>query len=292
MLGQQRGEGLMIAHKAPRLDGPELPRKANAELDECGLVFDLLDAARKPGLMVDVGAHWGGSLTTFARAGWKVLAYEPDTANRARLEATMSAKPKVYAGVTLSPLAVSDESREDVAFFSSPVSSGISGLSAFHESHSETERITTTTLDDIVRENGLRAIDFLKIDVEGHEMSVLRGLDFAKVRPRAVVAEFEDGKTVPNGYSTADLASFFSDRGYAVYLSEWHPIERYGVRHAWRGIRRWPTEVGDSAWGNLVAFVSDFGDEVLNSAIARNTFHGRSIARRVMRRARRYLASA
>ena len=202
----------------------------------------------------------------------------------------MAASPQNYAGVWLSPLAVSDEVRENVAFFSSPVSTGISGLSAFHESHNETGRVSTTTLNNVVREHELAAIDFLKIDVEGHEMSVLSGLDFHSIRPRVIIAEFEDTKTLPNGYSTGELAQYLVDRGYSVFASEWYPIERYGVRHQWRRILRWPAEIPADAWGNLVAFSDPPDSERIDAALRRNISYPKTFFHKVARRIRRLVA--
>lgn len=260
----------MSRRASVRLDGPGIARQHRARLEECALVFDLLDAGNNPGLMIDVGAHFGGSLAAFSRVGWKVLAFEPDAANRAKLEERMAASPQSYADVTISTQAVSDAVRDDVAFFASPVSTGISGLSAFHESHSETARVSTTTLNHVVAEHALEVIDFLKIDVEGHEMSVLSGLDFDRLRPRAIIAEFENSKTIPNGYTTADLANFLAECGYTVLVSEWYPIERYGVQHQWRRLARWPVDVPDDAWGNLVALLDRPDDDSVNATLRRN----------------------
>jgi hypothetical protein len=46
------------------------------------------------------------------------------------------------------------------------------------------------TLDDILGEGQAPApIDFLSIDVEGHEVDVLRGFDLARWRPRLILLE-------------------------------------------------------------------------------------------------------
>ena len=46
------------------------------------------------------------------------------------------------------------------------------------------------TLDEILAETEAPSpIDFLAIDVEGHEMEVLRGFDFARWRPRLIMVE-------------------------------------------------------------------------------------------------------
>ena len=46
-----------------------------------------------------------------------------------------------------------------------------------------------TTLRAICREHGVREIDFLKIDVEGAEQAVLEGNDWARYRPKIILAE-------------------------------------------------------------------------------------------------------
>ena len=49
--------------------------------------------------------------------------------------------------------------------------------------------IPVRTLASICAEHVTRPIDFLKVDVEGHEAAVLRGADFARWRPAVVVVE-------------------------------------------------------------------------------------------------------
>jgi hypothetical protein len=50
------------------------------------------------------------------------------------------------------------------------------------------------------------------------------------------------------------MAGYLAEKGYAVWVSEWFPITKYGARHRWRNLRPWPCDLEDSeAWGNLVA---------------------------------------
>jgi len=53
----------------------------------------------------------------------------------------------------------------------------------------QTQRVELTTLASICREHAPQDIHFLKIDVEGGELAVLRGADFAAFRPWIVVVE-------------------------------------------------------------------------------------------------------
>ncbi|MCC4633025.1 FkbM family methyltransferase [Xanthomonas dyei] len=68
------------------------------------------------------------------------------------------------------------------------------------------------TLTDIIEQTSLNTIHFLKIDVEGAEGEVLRGMDFSKIRPWVVVIE----STLPN--TQADVSHEWShlvlDAGY------------------------------------------------------------------------------
>ena len=50
-------------------------------------------------------------------------------------------------------------------------------------------RVPVRTLASLCAEHVTRPIDFLKVDVEGHEAAVLRGADFTRWRPAVVVVE-------------------------------------------------------------------------------------------------------
>jgi FkbM family methyltransferase len=239
------------------------PRSRVMQFDECKCVFALLERRDQPGTMIDVGAHTGTALGHFAAAGWRVFAFEPDPANRERLVRNVGQRPNVI----ISEEAVSDVAGQDTPFYASSESTGISSLGAFRDSHREVARVRTVTLAEIATRHQLRHVDFLKIDVEGYEMPVLRGLDFNSLKPSVIVAEFDGRKTKGMGYILRDLARLLVDQGYAVYVSEWHPIERYGVKHSWRGIRKYPCDVPADSWGNLIAFQTPPAAEQLEQAV-------------------------
>src|SRR5688572_8483869 len=97
--------------------------------DEVQLVRPLLP---QKGLMLDVGAHMGGTTLPFAEMGWEVHAFEPDPINRDLLVQAAAS----HNNVIVVPAAVSNRTGS-MTLFRSDVSSGISSLSAFHESHKE-----------------------------------------------------------------------------------------------------------------------------------------------------------
>lgn len=68
------------------------------------------------------------------------------------------------------------------------------------------------TLNEISNRVGSRTVDFLKVDVEGHEAAVLRGADWKTFRPRVLVIE----ATIPN-----------------VRITDWENIEEYQNWNSW-----------------------------------------------------------
>lgn len=224
--------------------------------DEASIVFEALKADTFKGLMVDVGAHFGGALSSFVRCGWHVFAFEPDSENRNKLE-------KSFGGmhnVVIDGRAVSDRAQEKATLYKSKESTGISGLSAFHSSHKPGEEVNVITLGYFFDEQGIsnKDVDFLKIDTEGLDLRVLEGIPWQRISPRMILCEFEDSKTVSLGYSFHDLANFLIKHGYRLIVSEWHPIERYGVPHDWRRFATYPCELYDPrAWGNIIATNED-----------------------------------
>jgi len=201
--------------------------------------------------MLDVGAHHGSSLASFARAGWTVHAFEPDTTNRSALEQRWGDEHNVR----IDPRAVSNEIKHDVPFYASAESTGISSLSAFQPSHELAGTVSTTTLATYCDEHNVDRVDFLKIDAEGHDLFVLQGVPWETLSPGVIVCEFEESKTLPLGYGFTDLADYLIEKGYVVYVSEWYPVRRYGISHDWRELKRYPCALTtEQAWGNLIAY--------------------------------------
>ncbi|MGE2689153.1 FkbM family methyltransferase [Mycolicibacterium pulveris] len=213
-------------------------------LDEVLMVFRVIGG--KPGTMLDVGAHHGSALSPFLNRGWTVHAFEPDPANR---EILSSRCP----GAVIDSRAVSEVDGDEVALFTSDVSTGISTLSPFHATHTPTATVQTVRLDTYLRERAVDQVDFLKTDIEGFDLFALRTFPWATHHPKAVVCEFEDHKTLRLGHDVHESAQYLERQGYSVLVSEWEPIARYGTRHRWRRFARYPADVAADSWGNLIA---------------------------------------
>ena len=232
--------------------GPSAPpaRAQATNLDENDLALAVFDADTQPGIMIDVGVHFGSTTTPFLERGWRVIGFEPDKKKHNALRELASKNNRF----TLYTCAVGDKPHEGVQFYTSQESTGIASLVPFRETHEKGELVPIRTLTQIVDELSLNHVDYLKIDAEGFDLRVLQGFPFDLISPRVVMCEFEDAKTQTIGYSTDDLGGYLVSQGYSVYMSEWHPIVRYGITHRWRSIRPYPCRLeNEMGWGNFVA---------------------------------------
>ena len=221
---------------------------------EAEIILDYFYQHKRKGIMLDVGVHFGESSIPYSELGWEIYGFEPDPENRTKI-------PNI-PHLKLFTDAVSDKDGQVVNFYTSAESSGISSLSSFHSSHQPIAQVKTTTLANVINNENISQVDFLKIDIEGHDLFALKGFPFKKLRPEVILCEFEDYKTVPVGYTYKDLGDFLLEKGYDVYLSEWQPIIKYGTSHQWRSLLPYPTKLTDArGWGNFIAVKTEVKDK-------------------------------
>jgi FkbM family methyltransferase len=154
---------------------------------EVAFYRNLLKGLHPGGLIFDVGANQGTKTDVFLRLGARVVAVEPDETNQhilieRYLRFRLTRTPVVIVGK-----AVSDKSAVETMWIDEPGSAKntLSGKWVETLRNDGTrfgqrltfalrKEIPTTTLDQLVTKYGLPF--FIKIDVEGYELSVLRGL--------------------------------------------------------------------------------------------------------------------
>jgi FkbM family methyltransferase len=117
----------------------------------------------------DVGAFHGLLTMFFARTAKRVVAWEPTSRNRKRLEENI--RLNSFSNVVVRPYGLSSSRQYAEMSFDSLVP-GTASLDAGIASGKEHEQIELRTLDE---EQGLEAPDLIKVDVEGFELEVLKG---------------------------------------------------------------------------------------------------------------------
>jgi FkbM family methyltransferase len=165
---------------------------------EAWLVDDLRHRISAPtAVLFDVGANQGTFANTLIKA-WRGLNYqlycfEPSAKTFALLKTHVADLP--YVHLVNKGLG---EKAEHVELYSDKDGSGLASvyhrdLSHHRISLSIKESIELTTLDKFCTENKIETIDFLKLDVEGHEMAVLKGASRMIGEGRVGFIQFEFG---------------------------------------------------------------------------------------------------
>lgn len=103
------------------------------------------------------------------------------------------------------------------------------------------ERITLTTLDDFIHDKKITRIDFIKIDVDGHEPEFLKGAAevLAKMQP-VILLEVSHEHYLNAGITAWDFYADLIEQGYHVYSER--TLKEY------RNLREFLLECGNFAY--------------------------------------------
>ncbi|MBK6991983.1 MAG: FkbM family methyltransferase [Chitinophagaceae bacterium] len=134
---------------------------------------------RKIKLVFDIGANVGDRTTIFSKLADKVIAFEPSRKTYERLEKRFSSSRIIMQNIAVGP------SDGEVDFFEVK---DMHPYSSASEKHIQTtlinrenyggdiikRKVKVSTLDSLIKEFGTP--DYIKIDVEGYELDVIKGL--------------------------------------------------------------------------------------------------------------------
>ena len=195
------------------------------ETMERGFVKKLL---QREMTVVDVGAHHGlYTLLASKCVGWhgRVVAIEPSPRERTRLEKHLRLNRS--SNVELIPCAAGEDPGEAELYVVDGFEDGYNSLRAPATPEPvRTQRVKVRRLDDILCELGISTVDFIKLDAEGAELSVLYGavkLLNRDSRP-AMLVEVQDIRTKPWGYAAREILQFLIRMDY-----QWFAIAARGA---------------------------------------------------------------
>jgi FkbM family methyltransferase len=137
---------------------------------------------REGDIVVDVGAHIGRYTLMAAQRGARVVAIEPEPSNFSLLRENIELNS--FSNVTTCQCAVSDTSGRKVLFLGDN-GPGDTATSSFNSALMQErsgralprylEQVECETLDNLLKSLEIHRVDWLKVDVEFHELQVLRG---------------------------------------------------------------------------------------------------------------------
>lgn len=199
-------------------------RYFNADYDRDNIAF--LNKTLEKGMnVIDVGAHIGLFTTIMAQkvgnAG-KVYSFEPTPSTFKLLQKTIEING--LAGV-VTPLqrAVSDKSGHTTFYVTDIVAHNSNSL-ANNEKRSGNSHgidVKLTSIDDLKAEFNIPKIDFLKIDAEGAELSVLKGAaGVIEANKPSMLLALHPEAIVNFGDSLSQIWDFIKSRGYNVHYRQ------------------------------------------------------------------------
>lgn len=197
---------IQFYHNGYAVDVATVLTKAMLGSTERGLVF------------WDVGANIGAvSLPLLARIpNLSIEAFEPALGPLKLLQQNVKLNPNLANRLRLNSVALSDEKGEQ-AFFQSaqPENQGIGSLAQMGDTQPDAIQVTCALGDELIASGLASPPDAIKIDVEGCEVKVLRGLKntLGKYHP-IVVAEHSPYRLQCAGISKHEIRDFMKNLGY------------------------------------------------------------------------------
>lgn len=180
----------------------------------------------------DIGANHGlYSVLASKRIGrdGRVYAFEPSTRERARLLRNL--KINGCKNVQVIEVAIGQESGGAILHVVEGTEVGCNSLRVPDVAQPTVQvKVRIQTLDDFLTQAVVTKIDFMKLDVEGAELSVLKGGErfFSSSQRPVILAEISDKRTKAWGYAAHEIVTWLAKRGY-----EWFsPSETGELRRA------------------------------------------------------------
>jgi FkbM family methyltransferase len=174
--------------------------------------------------VIDGGGCWGDSALYFAqRAGsdGRVFTFEFVEPNLEIMSQNLALNPTVRNQIEVVERALWERSGEEVRYQDNGpgtrVSSDGSGQSA--------KSVVTLSIDDMVREKNVPRIDFIKMDIEGSELSALKGAEttLRRFKPKLAICVYhrlEDFFDIPAYLESLCLGYRFHLRHFTIHAEE------------------------------------------------------------------------
>lgn len=174
--------------------GQKVLRNTIYDLETLHLLEDLFGRL-KPEVILDIGANISNHTLMFSRFAHKVLSFEPGARAFSMLSQNLQANGLNH--VQPFQIGLSDSDTVQTLYVETSGNLGGSSLvrTNMDTQNHEEDIITLKIGDAVLHEQPPGAIDFIKIDVEGHEHAVIRGLRHTISRHRPVILmEWEQDK--------------------------------------------------------------------------------------------------
>jgi FkbM family methyltransferase len=169
------------------------------------------------GLFLDVGANIGYFSLLAASKGAEVAAFEPSPRELIRLYRNLAANGT--SKVTVFPVALSDFEGEKCLSLSREGNPGLNSLDSIHAGQ-EKVSVKVSRLSSILAPAILERVRLVKLDVEGHELHALRGMQnvMSSLEAAKFVVEITPSYLERAGHTATEVYEFFSQHRFIPLL--------------------------------------------------------------------------
>jgi FkbM family methyltransferase len=173
--------------------GPPLPLASTVAFSQYAYRDASTGARPQPGdIALDVGGCWGDTALWLAHvvgSRGHVHTFEPTPGNRSLLEANLRLNPSLAPRITVWTEPLAGEPGETV-WLPDAVGAGATMQTAPSDPSRRMVELSTSSIDSLVSSRRLTKVDFIKVDVEGADLSVLEGAaeTIRSQRPRLAIA--------------------------------------------------------------------------------------------------------
>jgi len=180
---------------------------------------NFIESNLKPGdVFIDVGAHVGYFTLLAARrvgAEGNVLAIEPNPNALSQLE--QNVQQSDLENVLIEQAACGDSDGSIELFLNTESNTSMASLSPTNATGAGSVKVSCTRVDELLEKHGLRQANLVKIDVEGAELGVLRGMKktMNSLRP-IIVLELEPALLKSFGTTVDEIMQLFESCNYSV----------------------------------------------------------------------------
>ena len=185
----------------------------------------------KPIIVFDIGAHHGETIKLFCKnlSIKKIYSFEASPQNYQILEKNFSSfqtdKVEIYN------YGIGDKISKD--FINQTIESSSSTINKLNKDSKYFEKklkvlnvekesfyqklpITILTLDHFIEKNHIENIDLIKIDTEGYELNVLKGLSKNSKKVKLIYFEHHYDDMIIKDYKFSDIHKFLKNRGFIM----------------------------------------------------------------------------
>lgn len=138
-------------------------------------------------VVIDAGGCWGDTALYFAaRGASKVFVFEFIPTNIAYMRKNVLLNSQYAGCIHLVEKAVWENSNIDLSYFDKGPSSQVAEAGVY------SGKTSTLSIDDLVQEQELTKVDFIKMDIEGAEMAALKGAaeTIRKHKPKLAISVY------------------------------------------------------------------------------------------------------